>query len=97
MADQLCPKKNNLFPTGNFNFTMEEVQIIYAMYAGDKLSLWQVQEAALPTSTIHEIAVAVSHVIMDIQKVPYYQRPSYSCDPNFINLAEFRVGHPSRW
>ena len=64
MTVQVRLRDNDLLPLGNFNFTIEEVQIIYAMYAGDMLSLWQVHEAAFPTATIHEIAVAVSHAII---------------------------------
>ena len=78
------------------NFTMEEVKLIFSLYVDDKLSLWEIKERKFNDYQIEELACAITHAQLDIQQVPYDQRPRFSYDPSSIELSEFRVGNPSQ-
>ena len=94
MSVQLRPGKSTLLIVGSYNFTMEEVKLIYRLYADDKLSLWEIKETKFNEAQIEELAVAITHAQMDKQQIPYDQRPRFSYDPSSIDLSEYRVGHP---
>ena len=96
MSVQLRPGKSTLLVAGAYSFMMEEVNLIYILYADDKLSLWEIKEAKFNEAQIQEIACAISHAFMDIQQIPYDQRPRFSYDLSTIDLSEYRVGHPSQ-
>ena len=99
MSVKLRPGNSTLLVTGAASFTMEEVKLIYSFYADDKLSLCEIKESEQSNfheAQIEEIAVAISHAFMDIQQIPYDQRPRLSYDPSTIDLSEYRVGHPSQ-
>ena len=96
MSIQLRPGTSSLLLAGTYSFTMDEVRLIYRLYADDKLSLWKIKETYFDEAQIEQIAVAIKHASMDIQQIPYDQRPSFSYDPSAIDLAEYRVGNPSQ-
>ena len=96
MSVKLRPGNSTLLVTGASRFTMEEVRLIYSLYADDKLSLCEIKETKFHEAQIEEIAVAISHAFMDIQQIPYDQRPSFSYDLSAIDLANYRVGNPSQ-
>ena len=75
---------------------MEEVKLIYSLYADDKLSLWEIKEINFNEAQIKELAVAITHAQMDIQQIPYDQRPRFSYDPRTIVLSEYRIGNSSQ-
>ena len=75
---------------------MEEVKLIYSLYVDDKLSLWEIKKTKFNKAQIEELAVAITYAQMDIQQMPYNQRPRFSYDHSTINLSEYRVGHPSQ-
>ena len=75
---------------------MEEVKLIYSLYADDNLSLWEIKETKFNQAQIEELAVAITHAQMDIQQIPYDQRPRHSYDQSLIDLTEFRVGNFSQ-
>ena len=94
MAVQLRPGNSTQLSVGSYNFTMEEVKLIYSLYVDDTLSLWEIKESNFNEAQIEELAVTITHAQMDIQQIPYDQRPRHSYDPSFIDLTEFRVGNP---
>ena len=96
MAVQLRPGNSNLLRTGSYKFTMEEVQLIHKLYTTYKYTLWAIKEINFNEAQIEQIAVAVTHGKMDIEQIPYDQRPTFSYDPSSIIVSEFRVGHPSQ-
>ena len=96
MSVQLHPGMPTQFHAGNYSFTMDGVWLIYKLYADDKLTLWEIKETTFIEAQIQEIAVAIVHAQMDIQKIPYYQRASFSYDPSLIDLAEYRIDNPSQ-
>ena len=87
MAVQLRPGNSTQLSVGSYNFTMEEVKLIYSLYVDDTLSLWEIKESNFNEAQIEELAVAITHAQMDIQQIPYDQRPRHSHDPNSIDLA----------
>ena len=90
---KLRPGKSTLLVAGAYSFTMEEVKLIYSLYPDNKLSLCEIKESNFHEAQIEEIAVAISHAFMDIQKIPYDKRPRLSYDPSIIDLSEYRVGN----
>ena len=62
----------------------------------DQWTLWPIKESKFENVTIQQIAVAVEHGRMDLEKIPYFQRPTHSYDPSKILLSEFNVGHPTQ-
>ena len=74
---------------------MEEVALIYNLYANAEWTLYQIKERKFENATVQQIAVAVAHGRMDVEKLPYFQRPTFSYDPDVILLSKFRVGHPA--
>ena len=78
-----------------YSFTMDEARLIYKLYS-DKLTPWEIKETTLSEAQIQEIAVAIVHARMNIQKILHYQRASFTYDPSSIDLAEYRVGNPSQ-
>ena len=95
MSVQLRAGNSTLLVVGASNFTMEEVKLIFSLYVDDKLSLWEIKERKFNDYQIEELACAITHAQLDIQQVPYDQRPRFSYDPSSIELSEFRVGNPS--
>ena len=89
MAVQLWPGNSTQFVVG-YKFTMEEVKLIYSLYADVNLSLWEIMENKFNKAQIEELAVAITHAQMDIQQIPYDQRPRHSYDPSSIDLTEFK-------
>ena len=96
MSVQLRGCNSTLIVVGASNFTMEQVRLIYSLYADDKLSLWEIKERNFNDYQIEELACAITHGQLDIQQVPYHERPRFSYDPSSIELSEFRVGNPSQ-
>ena len=97
MSFQLRPGTSSLLSAGTYSITMYELRLIYyKLYADDKLSLWQIKERHFDEAQIEQIAVAIKHASMDIQQIPYDQRPSFSYDPSAIDLSDYRVGKPSQ-
>ena len=94
MPIQLRPGNSTLLDLGSYNFTMEEVKSIYSLYVDDGLSLWEIKEAKFIEAQIQELACVITHAQMDIQQIPYDQRPRFSYDPSSIDLTEFKVGNP---
>ena len=90
MAVQLRPGNSTQLDVG-YNFTMEEVQQIYRLYNDDKWTLSRLKQEIFRDAQIKEIACAICHAKMDIQELPFDQRPSNSYDPSSIDLTEFRV------
>ena len=75
---------------------MEELRLIYSLYVDDTFSLWEIKESEesnFDEAQIEELACAITHAQMDIQQIPYDQRPRSSYDPSTIDLSEFRVGN----
>ena len=91
---QLRPGNSTQLTLGSYNFTMEEIKEIYSLYADDSLTLYQIKETKFHDAQIKELACAVTHAQMDIQQVPYDQRPRFSFDPSGIDLTQFTVGNP---
>ena len=81
---------------GSYKFHMEDVELIYNLYTIDQWTLWAIKEAKFENATIEQIAVAVKHGKMDLEKIPYIQRPTHSYSPSTILLSEFNVGHPTQ-
>ena len=75
---------------------MEDVEVIYNLYTIDQWTLWEIKESKFENATIQQIAVAVVHGRMDLEKHPYFQRATNSYDPDAILLSEFNVGHPTQ-
>ena len=75
---------------------MEDVELIHNLYSIDQWTLHEIQESKFENATIGQIAIAVEHGKMDIEKIPYTQRPRHSYDPDDILLSEFNVGHPTQ-
>ena len=96
MAIQLRPDRSNMLTVGSFKFHMEDVEVIYNLYTIDQWTLWAIKESKFENATIQQIAVAVEHGRMDLEKIPYFQRPTHSYDPDEILLSEFNVGHPTQ-
>ena len=95
MAVPLRPGKSNLLKVGGYNFTMEDVEQIYALYSHHNWTLWEIKERRFQEPSIKQLAVAVSHGQMDKEKKTYYQRAGFTYDPEDIDLFEFNVGIPS--
>ena len=96
MAYQLRPDRSNMLRVGSYKFHMEDVELIFNLYTIDQWSLYAIKESKFENATIQQIAVAVKHGKMDVEKIPYFQRPTMSYDPDFIVLSEFNVGHPTQ-
>ena len=97
MAVQLIPGNSTLLCVGSYKFTMEEVKFIYRLYEHEFFSLWEIKESEefhLDKLLIEKIACAINHAEMDIEGIPYDQRPSFYDDPSSIDLNEYRVGNP---
>ena len=92
MAVQLRPGNSALLRARTYSFTFEEVRLIYKLYTDNKFTLWEIKETYFNEAQIQEIAVAIIHARMDIQKLPYDQRATFTYDPSLIELADFRVG-----
>ena len=75
---------------------MEEVKLIYSLYADDNLSLWEIKETKFNQAQIEELSVAITHAQMDIQQISYDQRPRHSYDPRSNDLSEFKVVNSSQ-
>ena len=75
---------------------MEDVELIYNLYSIDQWTLHEIKESKFENATIRQIAVAVEHGKMDIEKIPYTQRPRHCYDPDDVLLSEFNVGQPSQ-
>ena len=95
MAVQLRPDKSNLLRAGSYKFQMEDVEVIYKLYTIDKWTLWTIKEWIFENATIQQLAVAVMHGGMNIEKIPYFDRATFTYSPDNIVLAEFNVGHPT--
>ena len=95
MAVQLRPGNSTQLDVG-YNFTMEEVHQIYRLYNDDNWTLWKLKQVIFKDVQIEEIACAICHAKMDIEQLPYDQRPRSSYDPSSIDLTKFRVGNPSQ-
>ena len=96
MAYRLRPDRSNMLRVGSYKFHMEDVELIYNLYTIDQWTLWAIKESKFENATIQQIAVAVQHGKMDIEKIPYFQRPTFSYDPDLIVLSQFNVGHPTQ-
>ena len=94
MAVQLRPDKSNVLRAGSYKFQMEDVEAVWKLYTIDKWTLWTIKQWFFENATIEQVAVAVLHGGMDIEKVPYFQRATFTYSPDMIVLAEFNVGHP---
>ena len=81
---------------GSYQFEMEDVELIYSLYSVDQWSLNAIKESKFENATVQQIAVAVEHGKMDLEKLPYTQRPKHCYDPDNILLSEFNVGHPTQ-
>ena len=96
MSVKLRPENSTLLKLGSYNFTMEELSLIYSLYVDETFSLWEIKESEesnFDEASIEELAQAITHAQMDIQQIPYDQRPRHTYDPDFIDLTEFRVGN----
>ena len=96
MAVQLRPGHSSLLMAGTYSFTFEEVCLIYKLYTENKLTIWELKELGFKEAHIREIAVAIVHGKMDMEHLPYDQRPTFIYDPDSIQLQEFRVDKPSQ-
>ena len=76
MAYRLRPDRSNMLKVGSYKFHMEDVDVIYNLYTIDQWTLWAIKESKFENATIQQIAVAVEHGRMDIEKIPYFQRPT---------------------
>ena len=90
MAVQLRPGNSTQLDVG-YIFTMDEVKQIHRLYNKDKLTLLRLKQEIFNDAHINEIACAISHAKMDIQGLPFDQRPRFSYDPSSIDLTDFRV------
>ena len=72
MAYQLRPDQSNMLRAGSYMFHMEDVEIIYNLYTIDKWTLWEIKESKFENASIRQIAVAVEHGRMDLDKLPYF-------------------------
>ena len=90
MAVQLRPGNSTQLDVG-YIFTMDEVKKIHRLYSEDKWTLTRIQQEIFNDAHITEIACAISHAKMDIQGLPFDQRPRFSYDPSSIDLTDFRV------
>ena len=97
MAIQLRPPQwSNMLRVGSYRFHMEDVELIHNLYSIDQWTLHEIQESKFENATIRQIAIAVEHGKMDIEKIPYTQRPRHCYDPDDVLLSEFNVGQPSQ-
>ena len=97
MAIQLRPPQwSNMLRVGSYRFHMEDVELIHNLYSSDQWTLHEIQASKFENATIGQIAIAVEHGKMDIEKIPYFQRPTFSYDPDLIVLSQFNVGHPTQ-
>ena len=90
MAVQLRPGNSTQLDVG-YIFTMDEVKQIHRLYNEDKWTLTRIKQEIFNDAHITEIACAITHAKMDIQGLPFDQRPRLSDDPSSIDLTEFRV------
>ena len=90
MAVQLRPGNSTQLDVG-YIFTMDEVHKIYRLYSKDKWTLTRIQQEMFTDAHITEVACAINHAKMDIQGLPFDQRPRFSYDPSSIDLTDFRV------
>ena len=97
MASQLPLRPNNsgFVTAGTYNFTFEEVKLIYKLYTDDNFTLWEIKESSFNEAQLQEIAVAINHGEWDKQKLTYDQRLPFSYDPGLIDLTNFWVGRSS--
>ena len=96
MSIQLRPDRSNILRAGSYRFQMEDVELIYKLYEIAKWSLYEIKERKFENATVQQIAVAVAHGRMDVEKLPYFQRATFTYDPDVILLSEFNVGHPAQ-
>ena len=85
-----------MLKVGSYNFHMEDVEMIYNLYSYHNWTLWIIKERRFEKSSIEQIPVAVSHGRMDKEKKTYFQRATFTYDPDLIDLSEFNVGHPTQ-
>ena len=90
MAVQLRPGNSTQLDVG-YIFTMDEVNKIYRLYSKDKWTLTRIQQEMFTDAHITEIACAITHAELDIEGVPFDQRPRFLYDPRSIILTEFRI------
>ena len=90
MAAQLRPGNSTQLNVG-YSFTMDEVYKIYMLYSTFKWSLTKIRQEMFNEAHITEIACAITHAKLDIQGLPFDQRPRFSYDPSAIDLTDFRV------
>ena len=96
MSVKLRPGNSTLLRLGSYNFTMEELKLIYSLYVDDTFSLWEIKESEeshFDEASIEELAQAICHAQWDILQIPYDQRPRHTFDPDSIDLTEFNVGN----
>ena len=55
MSVQLRPGTSSLLLSGTYSFAMDEVRLIYRLYADDKLSLWKIKETHFNEAQIEQI------------------------------------------
>ena len=48
---------------------MEDVEVIYNLYTIDQWTLWEIKESKFENATIRQIAVAIEHGRMDLEKL----------------------------
>ena len=77
MAYQLRPDRSNMLRVGSYKFHMEDVEVIYNLYMIDQWTFWAIKETKFEIATREQIAVAVKHGEMDLEKIPYFQRPTH--------------------
>ena len=73
MAVQLRPGKSNLLKVSGYNFTMEDVEVIYTLYSIHNWTLLEIKERRFIEPSIKQLAVAVNHGLADQENKPYYQ------------------------
>ena len=45
MSVKLRPENSTLLKLGSYNFTMEELSLIYSLYVDETFSLWEIKES----------------------------------------------------
>ena len=90
MAVQLRPGNSTQLDVG-YIFEMDEVHKIYVLYSTFKWTLTRIQQEMFTDAHITEIACAITHAKLDIQGLPFDQRPRFLYDPSSMDLIEFKV------
>ena len=94
MAVQSRPGNSFLLKVGNASFTLQDVQMCYFLYNERHLLLWEIKEVSFKEADIREIAATISHVKLDIENVPSSRYPSFTYNPECVDLDMYRVGEP---